>query len=79
MKKINARVSPPAHRSKNTYLPRIIAKSPPVGQSRRYKRLIQAVRKRELTTSLEILDESGIAGDLALFVLANLQALEVTA
>ncbi len=72
-KKINARVSPPTHHSKNPYLSRIVSKSPPKSQSQRYKRLTQAINKRELTSSLEILAQNGIEGDTAIFVLACCQ------
>ncbi len=79
MKKINARVSPPAHCSKKLYLARIIAKSPPISQSQRYEKLIQSIDKGELTSSLEILAQTGIEGDTAIFSIANLQYLEVRA
>ncbi|BAY96017.1 MULTISPECIES: hypothetical protein [unclassified Tolypothrix] len=79
MKKINNAVgtSPPQHNFKKAYLVTIVAISSPRGQSQGYKRLVQAVHRRELTTSLEILDASGIEGDLAILLLANLQSLEV--
>lgn len=73
MKKINTRVSPPTHRSKKHYLVRIIAKSPSLSQSQRCKKLTQAINKRELTSSLEILAQRGIEGDLAIFMLACCQ------
>ncbi|MBD2731815.1 hypothetical protein H6G96_37470 [Nostoc sp. FACHB-892] len=77
MKKINARVSPPAHRSKKPYLVRIIAKSPLIGQSQRCRKLAEAINKGELTSSLEILAQKDIESDLALFIVANIQISEV--
>jgi len=81
MPKINNAVavttSPPQHHSKKAYLVSIIAKSPPWGQSQNYKKLAQAIHGRELTTSLEILEQSGFTGDLAIFMIANLQQMEV--
>ncbi|BAY28146.1 hypothetical protein NIES2100_79750 (plasmid) [Calothrix sp. NIES-2100] len=41
---------------------------------RNYKRLIQAVRDKRLTESLEALDEFGLADDLALFILGEVVA-----
>jgi hypothetical protein len=78
-KNINARVSPLSHQSEKPNIVSILPISPPGGQSQNYKRLTQAVRQRELTTSLEILAESGIEEDLALFIIANLQQMEVAA
>lgn len=49
--------------------------SPPSGQSQSYKRLTQAIHRRELTTNLEILAEIGIEGNLAVFIVTNLQNL----
>lgn len=73
----SAVVSPPQHYLQKAYQVRIIAESPLVGQSQSYKKLTQAIHRRELTTSLEILEASGFTGDLAIFILANLQSLEV--
>ncbi|MBD2208080.1 hypothetical protein H6G33_37465 [Calothrix sp. FACHB-1219] len=69
--------SPPTALLKKTYTVSILSKSLLRGQSRRYKRLAHAVRQQELTTSLEILAESQIEGDLALFILANFQQMGV--
>jgi len=77
LKKINTVVSPPQHQNRKPCTAHILAESPLWGQSRRYKRLAQAVSRRELTTSLEILAESQIEGDLAIFIIASIQALEV--
>jgi|GEM_PF-5497365 len=80
MTKINNAVGicPTTALLKKAYLISVIAKSPPWGQSQNYKRLAQPVHRRELTTSLEILAESGIeGGDLAIFIIANLQKKEV--
>jgi hypothetical protein len=37
------------------------------------------IRRRQLTNALEFLQERGYSGDLAIFMLANLQNLEVGA
>lgn len=73
MKKINARVGILSRRSKNSYLSRIVSNSPPQSQFQHYKRLAQAINKRELTSSLEIFAQRQLEGDLAIFILANLQ------
>lgn len=79
MKKINSAVgtSLPTAPIKKAYQVSIIAESPLGGQSQSYKKLTQAIHRRELTTNLEILEASGFTGDLAIFILANLQSLEV--
>lgn len=71
----NAVVFAPQHCSKKAYLISIIALLTRISQCWRYKRLTQAINRQELTTSLEILVERGIEGDLALFIIANLQNL----
>ncbi|MBD2505320.1 hypothetical protein [Anabaena azotica] len=56
------------------YTTSILAKSPPRGQSKRDKSLINAINRRQLSKSLEIREKSGYTGDLGIFILANLQA-----
>ena len=41
------------------------------------KQLVKQIRCNSLTDSLTILESSGYTGDLAIFILANLQTLEV--
>lgn len=41
------------------------------------KQLNNCIDSRSLTDSLNILENSGYTGDLAIFILANLQGLEV--
>jgi len=55
----------------------IIAVLTITSQHWRYKRLIKAINRGELTTSLEILAESQIEQDVALFIIANLQQMGV--
>ncbi len=43
----------------------------------RHEKLTQSVQRRELTLSLEILEQSGITGELAIFALATIQNLGV--
>jgi hypothetical protein len=43
------------------------------------EQLVKEIRCNSLTDSLSILENSGYTGDLAIFVLANLQSLEVEA
>ncbi|MHC5915872.1 MAG: hypothetical protein ACYTXE_33855 [Nostoc sp.] len=43
------------------------------------EQLVKYIRCNRLTDSLSILENSGYTGDLAIFVLANLQSLEVEA
>lgn len=69
--------SPPTALIKKVYHITIIAKSPLVGQSQSYDKLTQAIHRRDLTTSLGILEASGIKENLAIFILANLQNLGV--
>ncbi len=77
-KNINARVGILSHLlSKKTYLTTILSLLTRISQSWRYRKLVKAIRRRELTTNLEILAESGIEGDLALFVLANIPQMGV--
>jgi hypothetical protein len=40
-------------------------------------RLKKYVRDRSLTTALDFLEKRNISGDVAIFILANLQSLEV--
>ncbi len=49
--------------------------SRPKTQSQKLKRLNQAITRRELTKSLEILAQSQIEGEFANFVISNLQNL----
>ncbi|MBD2281394.1 hypothetical protein [Aphanizomenon flos-aquae] len=44
------------------------------GRLRQLKKLIS---QRKLTESLEVLEQSGISGDFALFMIQNIQTLEV--
>ncbi|BBD65928.1 hypothetical protein NIES4072_03930 [Nostoc commune NIES-4072] len=48
-------------------------------QSSTTTQLVKQSRCNSLTDSLSILENSGYTGDLAIFVLANLQSLEVEA
>ncbi|MHC5612529.1 MAG: hypothetical protein ACYTXA_16320 [Nostoc sp.] len=66
-------VFPNKNNFKSVYNTGILAQSPTQSQSQHYKRLAQAINKRELTSSLEILAESQIEDDLAIFMLALLQ------
>ena len=71
MQKQKAAISPrrnPVHTS-------IVASSRPKTQSQKLERLNQAITRRELTESLEILAESQIEGDLAIFGISNLHDL----
>ena len=42
-----------------------------------FYQLKKIISQRELTESLELLEKSGISGDFALFVIQNIQTLEV--
>lgn len=73
----NAAGGIPQHHSKKPYLVSIVSISPARYQFQRYKRLAQAVGKGEFTESLEMLAESQIEGDLAIFILVNFQQMGV--
>ena len=48
-------------------------------QSATRKQLVKQIRCHSLTDCLNILENSGYTGDLAIFILANFQTLEVEA
>ncbi|MCC5605145.1 hypothetical protein [Nostoc favosum] len=48
-------------------------------QNSAIKQLLKQIRSHSLTDCLIILENSGYTGDLAIFILANLQSLEVGA
>jgi hypothetical protein len=43
----------------------------------RLRQLKKIISQRKLTESLELLENSGISGDFALFIIQNIQTLEV--
>ena len=48
-----------------------------VGKLRKLYQLKKLISQRKLTESLEVLEKSGISGDFALFIIQNIQLLEV--
>ncbi|AFW97312.1 MULTISPECIES: hypothetical protein [unclassified Anabaena] len=48
-----------------------------MSQQERFNYLQSLVSDRQLTESLEMLEKSGISGDFALFIIQNIQTLEV--
>ena len=54
---------------------RIVAQALTKNQASRFLQLSKSITRHELTETLEILVKSGIDGDLAIFITANLQDL----
>jgi uncharacterized protein YejL (UPF0352 family) len=48
-----------------------------MSQQERFNQLQSFVVNCQLTESLEVLEKSGISGDFALFIIQNIQTLEV--
>lgn len=48
-----------------------------VGKLRKLYQLKKLISQRKLSESLEVLENSGISGDFALFIIQNIQLLEV--
>jgi hypothetical protein len=48
-----------------------------VGKLRKLYQLKNLINQHQLTESLEMLEKSGISGDFALFIIQNIQLLEV--
>ncbi len=53
----------------------ILTVSSPVGQGDRHSKLREAIRRRDLTLSLEILEEYGFHGDLGIIAIRCIQDL----
>jgi len=57
---------------------RILTQVTPQNQASRISELSNYISRRHLTDALEVLEKSSVTGDLAIFMLANLQSLEVS-
>ena len=77
MKNLKAVESPPRQHKKNLYQTTIVAKCPPFRQCCSHERLIEAIGRRELTESLEILAWYGFQDDLVILAIGCLQRGEV--
>jgi len=69
MKKQKAAISPRRNSQQNLEYVSIVALSPPTIQWQSDKRLNQAIRRQELTNSLEIREWYGFDGDTAILVI----------